>query len=124
MVLTRGGNLIESLSFNTHGSSTADDEMGAYIDSLPHNVIVLMAVKDEADKGNQASEDNKMGANLQVLSLGAKTPRAPGYRASWALVGYKGPHDQVDWIRHAQAPEYKGPSEISVQIPKVVGSCV
>lgn len=124
MVLTRGGKFIDSVSFDTHASPTADDEMGAYIESLPDNVIVLMAVKDEASWGDNAAEEDKIGANLQVLDLGAKNPRPPGHRASWALVGYKGPHDQVDWIQHAQAPQYEGPSEISVQIPKIVGDCM
>ena len=124
MVLTRGGKFSDSVSFDTFVSSTADDEMGSYIDSLPDDVIVLMAVRDEATNGNGASEDDKMGANLQVLGLGAKNPRPPGYRASWALVGYKGPHGQVDWIRQVEAAQFKGPSEIPVQIPKIVGACM
>ena len=121
VVLNRGGSFIDSVVFDTHASSTADDELGAYIDGLPENIIVLMAVADEATRGNHASEDDKMGANLELLSLGVKHPRPPGYRASWAFVGYKGPHDDVDWIRQVQAPTYEGPSEISIQIPKIVG---
>ncbi|KAJ7377056.1 hypothetical protein OS493_031014 [Desmophyllum pertusum] len=121
VVLTRHGNLIDSRSFDTHGKSTADDEMGAFIDGLPDNVIVLMAVKDEAY--GKFREEDKMGADAQLLRLGAPNPRPPGYRASWALVGYKGPRDQVDWIRHGQALESQGPSEILVQIPKLTYGC-
>ena len=124
MVLNRGGSFIDSAVFDTHASSTADDELGAYIDGLQENVIVLIAVADEATLGNHASEEDKMGANLQLISLGAKHPRPAEYRASWALVGYKGPHDDVEWIRQVQAPAFEGPTEISDQIPKITGSCM
>ena len=120
MVLTRGGNFIDSVKFDTHASSTADDEMGAYIDGLQDDVIVLISVADDGSFGNNAAEEDKMGADMQLLSLGAKNPRSLGYRASWALVGYKGP-DQVDWVQQAQAAESEGPTEISVQIPKLIG---
>ena len=123
-MLNRGGRFIDSVLFDTHASSTADDELGAYIDGLQKNVLVLIAVADDATRGGYASEEDKMGANLQLLSLGAKRPRPPGFRASWALVGYKGPRDDVDWIRQVQAPASEGPSEISVQIPKITGGCM
>ena len=124
VVLNRGGSFIDSVSFDTFASPTADDKLGAYIDSLQENVIVLIAVADEATYGANAGEEDKMGANLQLLSLGAKNPRPPGYRASWALVGYKGPRADVDWIRQEQAPAFEGPTEISVQIPKITGVCM
>ena len=123
-MLNRGGGFIDSAVFDTHASSTADDNLGAYIYDLQENVIVLIAVADEATLGNYTSEEDKMGANLQLLSLGAKHPRPSEYRASWALVGYKGPRDDVDWVRQVQAPAYEGPSEISVQIPKISGNCM
>jgi len=124
VVLDRAGRFIDSVVFDTHASSTADDDLGAYIDGLQENVIVLIAVADDATYGNDASEEDMMGANLQLLSLGAKHPRPPEYRASWALVGYKGPRNDVDWIRQVQAPAFEGPSEISVQIPKITGGCM
>ena len=124
MVLNRGGRFIDSVVFDTYASSTADDKLGAYIDGLQENVIVLIAVADEATLGNQASEEDKMDANLQLLSLGAKHPRPSEYRGSWALVGYKGPRDEADWVRQVQAPAFEGPSEISVQIPKITGDCM
>ena len=124
VVLNRRGSFIDSAVFDTYVSSTADDELGAYIDGIPDNAIVVIAVADEATEGGHASEEDKMGANRQLLSLGAQHPRAPGYRASWALVGYKGRRDDVDWIRQVQAPQFEGPSEISVQIPKITGGCM
>ncbi|KAJ7377046.1 hypothetical protein OS493_031004 [Desmophyllum pertusum] len=78
VVLTRHGNLIDSRSFNTHDTSTADDQMGAFIDGLPDNVIVLMAVKDEATYGNNASEEDKMGADVAVV-----TPRSSESKTPW-----------------------------------------
>lgn len=116
--------MLASRSFDYHGSSTADDELGKFLDGLPKNVIVLVAVKDEAGLGNGAAEKDKKGAHSQLLSLGAPSPVSFGWRTSWALVGYKGPHEDVDWIRHAQALEFQGPSEIVAQIPKITGVCM
>lgn len=123
VVLSRGGHFIEARSFDTHSYSTADDNMGSFIDGLPDHVIVLIAIADEGTWGGGVSESLKQGANHQLIALGAKNPRASGWRASWGLAGYKGPHDRVDWVRFAEAPRGSGPTEITVQIPKIFYGC-
>lgn len=117
VVLSREGSFVDSRSFDTYHYHTKFDEMGAFIDGLSDNVIVLIAVKDEGWHGGDAAESAKQGADHQLLQLGAINPRPSGWRASWALVGYKGPHDQLDWIRFAEASATHGPSEITVKIP-------
>ena len=118
MVISKEGNFIDSKAFDLHESSVADDDLGAFLAGLPDHVIVLIAVADEATFGNDAAESDKQGADQQLIGLGATNPRPLGWRASWALVGYKGTHDGLDWLRFSEALGGQGPTEISVVIPK------
>ena len=117
MVLSRDGHFISSQAFDSYSSSTADDQLATFLTSLPNNVIVLAAIEDEAWWAGGASESNKQAADDQLTSLGATNPRPLGYRASWALVGYKGSDDPADWKRFAEALRGQGPTEVSVTIP-------
>ena len=117
MVLSRDGHFINSQAFDSHASSTADDLLAAFLTGLPNNVIVLAATQDDAWWARGASESNKQAADAQLTSLGATNPRPLGYRASWALVGYKGSNDPADWKRFAEARSGQGPTEILVTIP-------
>ena len=117
MVLRRDGHFINSQAFDSHASSTADDRLAAFLTGLPNNVIVLAATQDDAWQAGSESESNKQAADAQLTSLGATNPRPLGYRASWALVGYKGSDDPADWKRFKEAPAHQGPTEILVTIP-------
>ena len=117
MVLSRDGHFISSQAFDSHSSSTADDQLAKFLTGLPNNVIVLAATQDDAWWARGASESNKQAADAQLTSLGATNPRPLGYRASWALVGYKGSNDPADWKRFAEARSGQGPTEILVTIP-------
>ena len=117
MVLSRDGHFINSQAFDSHASSTADDRLAAFLTGLPNNVIVLAATQDEAWWAGGVSEFHKQAADAQLISLGATNPRPLGYRASWALVGYKGSDDPADWKRFKEAPARQGPTEILVTIP-------
>ena len=117
MVLSRDGHFINSQAFDSHAFSTADDRLAAFLTGLPNNVIVLAATQDEAWWAGGASEFHKQAADAQLISLGATNPRPLGYRASWALVGYKGSDDPADWKRFKEAPARQGPTEILVTIP-------
>ena len=121
MVLSRDGHFISSQAFDSHSSSTADDKLATFLTGLPNNVIVLAATQDDAWWARGASESNKQAADAQLTSLGATNPRPLGYRASWALVGYKGSNDPADWKRFAEARSGQGPTEILVTIP--VANC-
>ena len=117
MVLSRDGHFISSQAFDSHSSSTADDQLATFLTGLPNNVIVLAATQDDAWWARGAWESNKQAADAQLTSLGATNPRPLGYRASWALVGYKGSNDPADWKRFAEARSGQGPTEILVTIP-------
>ena len=117
MVLSRDGHFISSQAFDSHFFSTADDQLATFLTGLPNNMIVLAATQDDAWWARGASESNKQAADAQLTSLGATNPRPLGYRASWALVGYKGSNDPADWKRFAEARSGQGPTEILVTIP-------
>ena len=121
MVLSRDGHFISSQAFDSHFFSTADDQLATFLTGLPNNVIVLAATQDDAWWAGGASESNKQAADAQLTSLGATNPRPLGFRASWALVGYKGSNDPADWKRFAEARSGQGPTEILVTIPMANG---
>ena len=121
MVLSRDGHFISSRAFDSHSSSTADDQLATFLTGLPNNVIVLAATQDEAWWAGGASESNKQAADAQLTSLGATNPRPLEFRASWALVGYKGSNDPAAWKRFAEARRGQGPTEILVTIPMANG---
>ena len=117
MVLSRDGHFISSQAFDSYSSSTADDQLATFLTGLPNNVIVLAATQDEAWWAGGASESNKEAADALLTNFGATNPRTLGYRATWALVGYKGSDDKADWKRFAEALRGQGPTEIFVTIP-------
>ena len=117
VVLDREGNFTDFRAFDFHAYSYADDYLSDFLAEIADNAIVLIAVIDEAWWSGNAPESDKQSADQQLRSLGAKNPRPSEYRASWALVGYKGSHEGVDWVRFAEAPRMQGPTEIGVKIP-------
>ena len=121
MVLSRDGHFVNSQAFDSHCYSTADDQLATFLTGLPNNVIVLAATQDDAWWFGDSSESNKQAADTQLTSLGATNPRPSEYRASWALVGYKGSNDPADWKRFAEAQRGQGPTEILVTIPMANG---
>ena len=121
MVLSRDGHFISSKAFDSHYFRTAYDHLATFLTGLPNNVIVLAAIQGDAWWARGALESNKQAADAQLTSLGATNPRPLGYRASWALVGYKGSDDPADWKRFKEAPVRQGPTEILVTIPMANG---
>lgn len=76
-----------------------------------HRSIVVVAVQDEAFRFGRRY--------LNVLrSIGARGGRnfRFGFRGSYALIGYKGRRKY--WIRETSRPRRRGPSYLTVRIPK------
>ena len=121
MVLSRDGHFITSQAFNSYYIRKAYDHLAAFLTALPNNVIVLAAIQGDAWRARGESESNKQAADAQLTNLGATNPRPLEYRASWALVGYKGSDDPADWKRFKEAPAHQGPTEILVTIPMANG---
>ncbi|XP_031573912.1 uncharacterized protein LOC116307751 [Actinia tenebrosa] len=98
------GEFISKASFDTHGKAQAGADMSTYINSLPDNSIVLVAVED-------SGHNHVRDAHQALMSIGAKPPLEPnGLRASWCLIGHKGGYRP--WI----AQDQKNATDVIAQV--------
>lgn len=70
---------------------------------------MLIAIQDEASA--------RITSSLQsaLLRVGAKMPVNPGYRGSFALIGYTGP-ERPSWIAQERNVRRQGPSVLNKTI--------
>jgi hypothetical protein len=79
--------------------------MASYIDTIPANSIVLVAVVDTGDRYE----------NVDALtSIGATSP-GMAFRESWAFIGFKG--ERKPWIVENKKGSSLGPAFVSARIP-------
>ncbi|KAL9983546.1 hypothetical protein ACROYT_G005734 [Oculina patagonica] len=102
------GSIHASEGFDTYESSQAVAEMKGFIDSLPDNLIVLIAVHDSTSSRIAKAES-------ALYSLGAVPPVVPLFRESWLLVGYKGPKKPA-WIQQRHGARNMGPVHIRIEV--------
>ena len=112
MTVYANGSIHASEGFDTFGSLQAVADMKGFIDSLPDNLIVLIAVHDSTQVGNI---QQTAGAESALYSLGAVSPVVPQFRESWLLVGYKGP-EKPAWIQQRHAARNLGPVNIRTEV--------
>ena len=79
--------------------------MKAFIESLPDNFIVLIAVWDSTNPGTMQRIE---GVESALSSLGAVAPVVPLVREAWLLVGHKGP-EKPAWIQQRHGARNEGP---------------
>ena len=86
--------------------------MKAFIESLPDNLIVLIAVYDSTNPNAMQQIEGVEGA---LSSLGAVAPVVPLVREAWLLVGHKGPEKPV-WIEQRHGARNMGAVTLSTEI--------
>ena len=86
--------------------------MKAFIESLPDNLIVLIAVYDST---NPNTIQQIHGAESALSSLGAVAPVVPSEREAWLLVGHKGLAKPV-WIQQRHGARNMGAVTLSTEI--------
>ena len=86
--------------------------MKAFIENLPDNLIVLIAVYDST---NPDTIQRIHGAESALSSLGAVAPVVPLVREAWLLVGHKGPEKPV-WIQQRHGARNMGAVTLSTVI--------
>ena len=79
--------------------------MKTFIESLPDNLIVLIAVWDSS---NPNTIEQIAGVESTLSSLGAVAPLLPQVREAWLLVGHKGP-EKPAWIQQRHGARNMGP---------------
>lgn len=112
MTVFPNGSVHASVGFDTFGSLQAVIDMKAFIDGLPDNLIVLIAVRDSSQPNYFHQVE---GAESALYSLGAVSPALPLFRESWLLVGYKGP-ERPAWVQQRHAARNMGPVNVSTEI--------
>ncbi|HPN39542.1 MAG TPA: C25 family cysteine peptidase, partial [Melioribacteraceae bacterium] len=75
---------IEYKRFDISSGVAANNIFIAYLDSIPSNEIVVIAVTDDAGQGLTTALRTKL------KEFGSRMIDSFGYRYSWALIGYKG----------------------------------
>ncbi|XP_048580383.1 uncharacterized protein LOC125561118 [Nematostella vectensis] len=95
---------ISKATIDTHGDHQAGTKIVNYINALPNDVMVAIAVVDEGSKYLTSSARNA------ISTLGAPSPYL-SYRQTYAFVGYKG-GPKPAWIK--QVKNSSGDSEITV----------
>ena len=87
MNISADGSLGKVVSFDSYGSSNANGQMADYINNIPEESFVLVAVQDHGD----ISAENQAA----LLSLGATSSALNNFisglnRQAYTLIGYKG----------------------------------
>ena len=112
MTVYPDGSIHKSENFDTYGSMHAVERMKGFIDDLPNNLIVLIAVYDSA---NPATVRKVAGVEVALSSLGAVPPVMPLIREPWLLVGYTGPVKPT-WIQQRHGARNMGPVTIWTEV--------
>ncbi|XP_048576134.1 uncharacterized protein LOC116616558 isoform X2 [Nematostella vectensis] len=89
--------IISNATFDTHGDSSAGSKIVNYINGLPNDVMVAIAVVDDG------SQYLSSAARAAISSLGA-TSTFLSLRQTYAFIGYKG-HTKPLWIKEAKNNE-------------------
>lgn len=86
--------------------------MKEFIESLPDNLIVLIAVWDST---NPYTIQQIKGVDKALSSLGAVAPLVPQVREAWLLVGHKG-LEKPAWIQQRHGARNKGPIMLRIKV--------
>lgn len=105
------GKLFGSTSFDWHGDSSGCSKAMAWLNKVPDHSIVLGAYQDE---GSRSFINGLCDKALELI--GGKRPFQTEYRASFAIVGYKG-KGSVAWLRQKKSGYGKGPTDLKGSIP-------
>lgn len=94
----------------SHEKCSSGIQMRDYINSLPRDTIVLVAIKDSVENYGSA-------ATNALRSIGAKDPVLPvALRAPWCLIGYKGRHQPRIKQDH-KTSNTQGDATVTANIP-------
>ncbi|XP_048581101.1 uncharacterized protein LOC116618466 [Nematostella vectensis] len=100
-------------SFDTWADELAGSKMATYIDSLPPNTLVLIAVRDSGQKHVTDAHD-------ALKSVGAVEPLQPtNYGDKWLLIGHKG--GPRPWI--TQGHQYKDQGLLKATVTILIEGC-
>ena len=108
VVLDQIGSVVSAHAFDTTEPAEGT-RMSKFLDDIPADHVVLIAVQDTTGKGVEMAADS-------LKNLGAVEPFNPGYRNAWAFAGYKGNYTSKLWVSQVSRPRFEGPCNLSDMI--------
>ncbi|XP_065051247.1 uncharacterized protein LOC135680930 isoform X2 [Rhopilema esculentum] len=103
------GKFVASRNFDTLASRGNVDRFVSFVDKIKPNSLVLIAAKDEYTRSMYNRGYSAM------YSVGGQEPFVKKYRASYALIGFKG-RGRQPWTVQKSLPPGRGPSIINAQL--------
>ena len=104
------GRFFASAAYDCVASQTACNNIGTFIDKLPQDSIVLIAIQESGATSSHRPPSSKL------QKLGAQNITSVAENTSYVLIGYKG-SKSVDWKQHLFKSNAAGPAEVSGLIP-------
>lgn len=105
------GRFLTSAAFDCAASQAECDKLGTYLQGLPQDVIVLLAVQDSAVVSGKTLPISKL-----QTAVGAQEAGNVADQTAHAIIGYKG-QQSVAWKDDKLTPSGSGPAELSSSIP-------
>ena len=99
-----------SAAYDCFASQGECDNIGTFIDKLPQDSIVLIAIQESGATSGNNPPSNKL------QELGSQNSGSVAENTSYALIGYKG-NQSVHWKQESFKGDGFGPVEISAVIP-------
>ena len=104
------GRFFASAAYDCVASKTACDNVGTFIDKLPQDSIVLIAIQESG-----ATSSNRPPIR-KLQGLGALNITSVAENTAYILIGYKG-SKSVDWKEDLLKNDGVGPANVSRLIP-------
>ena len=104
------GRFFASAAYDCFASQTACNNIGTFIDKLPQDSIVLIAIQESGATSSHRPPSSKL------LKLGAQNIASVAENTAYVLIGYKG-SKSVDWKQELFKTSAAGPAEVSGLIP-------
>ncbi|EDO32677.1 predicted protein [Nematostella vectensis] len=111
VVVRCDGSLVSNQTFDTHFDSHASTNLVNYLQGLPNDVIVTLAVKDEGSTQLRADAINALHTIIHIQSPSMV------FRESMAFIGYKGA-TIPSWQIGTKKSSGEGPSVVTARICK------
>ncbi|XP_068673513.1 polycystin-1-like [Montipora foliosa] len=104
------GRFFASATYNCFASQGDCDKIGTFVDSLPKDSIILVAIQESGATSSNRPPSSKL------QELGSPNIGSVVENMAYALIGYKG-NKTVDWKQDLFKGNGSGPAEIAAVIP-------
>ena len=104
------GRFLTSAAFDCAASQAECGKLGTFLNGLPQDVIVLLAVQDSA------VDSGKTLPTSELTAVGAQQAGSVAKQTAHAVIGYKG-QNNMPWKVEKFTVKGSGPAKVSSSIP-------